>query len=111
MSRLTTRMRVDALIRRAQGEGGFATVLAHGDDSAGSLVLVIAHRDGTQTALQRTLGAKGYAWAEAAKQAPGEPGIIDEWLSRQRRYDPDLWAIELSVADPERFVAESTSDD
>ena len=111
MARLTTRMRVDSLIRRAQSEGGFATVLVHGDDSAGSLVLVIAHRDGMQTALQRTLGDGGYAWVEAARQARGEFGIIDEWIARQRKYDRDLWAIELSVADPERFVADSVHDD
>ncbi len=111
MSRLTTRLRVDAMIRRAQSEGGFATVLVHGDDSAGSLILVLARRDGGQTALARTLAASGYAWTPAAEQPAGTYGIIDEYVARQRRYDPDLWVLELDIADAERFVAESSGGD
>ena len=108
--RLTARMRVDALIRRVNAAGGFATVLVHGDDTAGALIPVLVGRDGSQVALALTMGAAGYAWTEAARQAPGEAGIIAEHLARQQRYDPDLWAVELDIADAERFVAESSGD-
>lgn len=42
--RLTSRMMVDALMRRVRAEGGFATVLARGDDVAGAIVLVCSNR-------------------------------------------------------------------
>lgn len=104
-------MRVDALIRRVNAAGGFATVLVHGDDTAGALIPVLLGRDGSQVALARTMGPGGYAWTEAAREAPGETGIIADYLVRQRKYDPDLWAVELDIADAERFVAESTGSD
>ena len=111
MTRLTTRMRVDALMRRVQAAGGFATVLVHGDDGAGALFIVLRARDGTQSVMARTLGPDGYGWTVVASQPPGETGLVGEYIVRQRRYDPDAWAVELDIADAERFVAESSDDD
>ncbi len=34
---------------------------------------------------------------------------IADFLARRTRFDDDLWAIELDIADPERFIAETTS--
>ena len=31
-----------------------------------------------------------------------------DFLAKRTRFDPDLWAIELDIADPERFIAETT---
>ena len=104
-------MRVDALIRRVNAAGGFATVLVHGDDAAGALVVVLLKPDGSQVAMARTLGPDGYGWTVAAEQPSGQPGTIADYLARQRRYDPDLWAVELDIADAERFVAESSGED
>ena len=32
---------------------------------------------------------------------------IADFLSRRARFDEDLWAIELDIADAERFIAET----
>jgi hypothetical protein len=34
---------------------------------------------------------------------------IADFLARRARFDEDYWAIELDIADPERFIAETTS--
>ena len=33
---------------------------------------------------------------------------IADFLARRARFDEDLWAIELDIADAERFIAETT---
>ena len=93
---------VNALIRRVNAAGDFATVLHRGDGVAGSVVLV--HRRGSETrALQRLLGPGGaYEWRSAATGAG-----VDEWVERQRKYDPDLWVIELDTPNPARFIDET----
>ena len=31
------------------------------------------------------------------------------FLAKRMRFDPDLWIVELDIADPERFIAETTT--
>lgn len=100
--RLAAGVWIGALLRRVSAAGDFATVLHKGDAVAGSIVIIHRDRAGLTRALQRILGEKGeYRWRTAAT---GES--VDEWVQRQRRYDPDLWIIELDTADAARFVDE-----
>jgi hypothetical protein len=95
---------VNALIRRVNAAGDFATVLNRGDAVAGSIVIVHRGRGGDTRALQRVLGGDGqYTWRAAAAGVE-----VDSWLQRQRNFDPDLWIIELDTPDAARFIAEST---
>lgn len=104
--RLASVVWVNALVRRVNAAGDFATVLHKGDGIAGSVVLV--HRRGAETrALQRLLAASGeYEW----RQTAAGPGV-DEWIERQRRYDPDLWVVELDTSNPARFIDETIAFD
>lgn len=97
---LITRLRAQALMRAVAAAGGFATLLARGDDRAGSLAIVT--RDaGQETVLAPVLGGDGcYAMvAMASGQA------VVEWIARARRHDPDLWVIELDIPQAGQFVA------
>jgi len=106
-ARLAAGAWVNALQRRVGAAGGFLTVLARGDATAGAVVLVTRDRDGTQTAWSRVVQSNGApAWSPGAVATRDAPETIDEFLARQRRYDPDLWVVELDVADPQRFVDE-----
>ncbi len=106
-ARLSARTWASALLRRVHAAGDFATVLHRGDDVAGSIVLVHRARDGALRALQRTLAGDGtYQWRVAADGAG-----VGEWVERQRRYDPDLWVIELDTPNPARFIDETMRDD
>ncbi len=102
-ARLSARTWTSALLRRVHAAGDFATVLHRGDDVAGSVVLVHRARTGETRALQRLLGQSGhYEW----RTASSGDGVAD-WVERQRRYDPDLWVIELDTPNPARFIDET----
>jgi hypothetical protein len=106
-ARLTSRMTIDALFRRVQAAGGFATVLARGDDTAGAILLVCSERGMTRALLQRTVDLDGrYRWTPCGPQDVESQTDRDFYIARRRAQDPDLWLIELDVADAERFAAE-----
>ena len=91
---------VPALVRQVQGAGGFATVLRKGSEWGAALLLV--HRQGATVAAYEkvpTLDGKP-SWRTAAEGAEAVQSFID----RQARFDPDLWVLELDIADIQRFV-------
>ncbi|KAB7647654.1 DUF1491 family protein [Polymorphobacter fuscus] len=105
-ARLASGIRVAALLRRVAAAGGFATVLARGDATAGSIAIVTRDRGETQVLEPVLALAGGYEWRTAAS---GES--VDSWVERARKRDPDLWVIELDIPDAARFVAETASSD
>lgn len=104
--RVTTKLLVGALIRRAEAEGGFAAVLARGDPTAGSVLLVLAERGRKQEIRERILGADGnYGWRQLESKALESEEETEKFLQRRRKFDPDLWIVELDIASVERFAA------
>ena len=104
--RLATSVTATALMRRAEQEGGFAAVLAKGDAQAGALLVLLVERDGGTVALERILRPDGaYAWDNVGSNAAGNAESLQKFLDQRRRFDPDLWIIELTVASAERFAA------
>jgi hypothetical protein len=103
---------VAALIRRVQGDGGNAAVLARGDETAGAIMFVIASRGDVIRLLTRRLDASGgYVWDDLALPSPGgesDGHPVSELVARARRRDPDLWVVELDIADAQRFADELT---
>lgn len=104
--RLPAGVLVSAMLRRVNDAGGFGTVLAKGDPQAGA-VLVVARSGGGSRLLERGIGPDG------------RPGLIDStpaddldgYWRRRRQRDPDLWVVELDIADSERFAAETIAAD
>jgi hypothetical protein len=109
-ARLASGVLVQALIRRVQGAGGNAAVLARGDETAGAILLAIAERGETVRLLTRRLDLAGaYIWDDIALPAAGgESGSAEivQLIDRARRRDPDLWVLELDIADGQRFADE-----
>jgi hypothetical protein len=109
-SRLPAHLEAAAILRRAEGAGDFAAVLRKGDPDSGSIVLIVTSRGRHVTFLERVLSADGtYAWQAAGPAESAGSADIAEFLGKRARFDEDLWAIELDIADPERFIAETTS--
>lgn len=107
--RLTSRMTIDALFRRVRAAGGFATVLAHGDDGAGAILLICADRGRVTALLERTVDLDGaYRWTPCGPQDVESDDARQSYIARRRARDPDLWLIELDIADAERFAAETS---
>jgi hypothetical protein len=100
--RLASSVKVAALLRRVAAQGGFGTVLARGDATAGSIAIV-TREAGVETLLAPLYAtAGGYEWVEIA----AGDAVADN-VARARRHDPDLWVIELDIADAARLVAET----
>ena len=108
--RLPAGLEVAALMRRAEGDGGFATVVHRGDADRGAISLLIAERGAPKIVLERQMAADfTYRWREVANAiSPDRQGWAD-WASRRSRLDPDCWLIELDIADAQRFIAETTA--
>lgn len=102
MERLATGVLVSALLRRVNDAGGFGTVLAKGDAQSGA-VLVVAVEGATSRLLERGTGPHGRVGLIDSTPADD----LDAYWRRRRARDPDLWVIELDIADSQRFAAET----
>jgi hypothetical protein len=110
VERLQAQLEAAALVRRAETEGGFGTILKRGDNDRGVLVLMVTHRGEHSACLERTLSQGGdYRWQQVGPPAGSDAAALADWSQKRIRFDEDLWLIELDVPDPERFIAETTS--
>lgn len=92
--RLTAGFWVGAYLRRLALHDIPAYVTAHGDDTAGAVIVKVATLDGRATARSRVWDPIDdiRRWEILAD---GPEADVDAAIARQRRYDPDLWVIEL----------------
>ena len=80
-----------------------------GDPDRGSLLLLVASRGRHFACLERVLSLDGrYAWQTVGPGDSASSTDVSEFVGRRARFDEDLWAIELDIAEPERFIAETT---
>ena len=107
--RLPAHVEAAGFIRRAQSEGGFAAILRKGDPDSGALILIVRERGELFGILERELGADfTYGWSFKRVDTRSECDSVADLIARKERFDPDLWLIELDIAEPERFIAETT---
>lgn len=94
MARLTTSFWVHAYLVRLRQEHIPAYVVAHGDDTAGAVLVKLATLDGKAQAFQRSfdLMSGERVWVMLAEGAEAD---VDEAVAKQRSFDPDLWVIEV----------------
>lgn len=106
--RLPTHVEVAGLLGGAQADGDFATVLRKGDKDRGSLLLLVGSRGRHVACLERLLDHDGqYVWRSTGPGESADSAEVAEFLGKRTRFDEDLWVIELDVAQPERFIAET----
>ncbi|KXV00756.1 hypothetical protein AD929_09155 [Gluconobacter potus] len=91
-ARLKTGLWVRAVLRRISSDGTSAMVLKKGDEDAGAVLIVLADRSGGTGVLRED----GNGWARVDAT---DPAGVDAYLERQKKYDPDLWIIELEMRD------------
>ncbi|SLN22045.1 hypothetical protein TRL7639_00633 [Falsiruegeria litorea R37] len=94
MTRLTAEFWVQAYLARLRFQEIPAFVVAHGDDTAGAVLVKLNTLDGQAVAYQReyNLMTGERAWSELASGAEMD---VDAAIARQRGFDPDLWVIEV----------------
>ncbi|WP_224199429.1 DUF1491 family protein [Pacificimonas aurantium] len=107
---MPTKLWVDGLRRRLAAEGEFVTILRKGDEGAGAVILVLRSRAGEVSLFSRTnLGDGSTEWRPLSDELPENDDKLREILTKQIRFDPDLWVVELDVADPARFIVDLAS--
>lgn len=100
-------MLVAALCRSVQAQGGFATILHRGDDQAGAILIECADRGQRGQLLERASDFDGNEhWRAVGAGEPMDREAYAVWLEKRRQSDPDLWVVELDIADAARFAAE-----
>jgi hypothetical protein len=106
--RLTSAVLVSALVRRTDQQGGGAMVLAKGDATAGGILVLTYHKGTNPRFFERGIGPAGVPAlvASGPREITGEEEVSAYWR-RRRASDPDLWVVELDIADAERFAAET----
>jgi len=110
--RLTSKLRVNVLMRQAQAHGRGVMILAKGDETSGVLLIQCVDRGAFHTLLERQMTASGgYAWVAAGPPDLGVGDGLARYIERRRASDPDLWVVELDIPNGERFVAEWLCDD
>lgn len=105
--RLPAQLEASAILRLAESQGGFGAVLAKGERDAGTILLVTTCRGTAATLYERMPALDGSRSFVATKaENPENRQDFGEYLARRRQQDPDIWLIEVDIADPERFIAQ-----
>jgi len=106
-ARLPTHLIVNAMIRRVQAEGGFATVIASGERDAGTMLIVLTQNGRGARLFERMPQLDGaWKWTLSREQDAENPQEFDEYIKRRKAQDPDLWIVELDIRDGERFIGD-----
>lgn len=104
-ARLPARVEVSALVRATQAAGGFAMVLRKGEPDAGTILVVMVDNQGLGTLYERMPSPSGERkWTPTRTQSIDNKYEFEDYLDRRHARDPDLWIVELTVADGERLV-------
>jgi len=99
--RLKSALWIAAYLRRCQIEGCSAVVRRRGAEEAGAIFVRICRLDGTsdlfgpapQSAVEAEATDRAFAAPLASQPAPDAE--IETYLSREAKFDPDLWIVEV----------------
>ena len=103
--RLPAHLEVSALLRSVDAAGGFAAVLSKGERDAGTLLVVITEKGEISRAYERMPEPDGSRkWHLVKTQGTENKIEFSDYLARRGIQDPDLWIVELDIAQGERFI-------
>jgi hypothetical protein len=106
-ARLASGVLASALIRLAEQAGGHAMVLHKGHAEAGAFLLELYEKGRFCHFLERVWTVEGgYRWRPLPWSADNTEADRGAFRSRRLHSDPDLWIIELDVADEQRFTVD-----
>ncbi len=108
MARLRTRIWIEAYQRRASFAGVFMTVLSHGDDDAGAVLIVRRDRNTlTDILLPASMQDGVRKWVRhSISPDPEDQDRVAERLRREQDIDPDLWIVEIEQCDPDCLLTD-----
>ncbi|MGE0284131.1 MAG: DUF1491 family protein [Rhizobiaceae bacterium] len=101
--RVTSEIWVSALVRRVFSMGGFAAIVQRGSPEAGAIYITTRNRLG-EVELYAPAPQTSYDTSKPEERLFSrivglDNEAIDARLAKERRFDPDVWIVELEVAD------------
>lgn len=109
--RVKTEIWVGAYLRRCMGEGLAVYVAARGDPFAGAVFICVDNLAGAcwlygpaPAGLEQSVDER--RWTACFAKAPVSVREAEEYLRRQKQYDPDLWVIELEDRQGRHFLGD-----
>lgn len=101
--RLTSEFWIAALLKRVFSAGDFAAILSKGSPEAGAVYLLVRDRLGT-VSLYRPAPQTSYGEDMPSDRLFSPAGVmewdaIESWMEKERRFDPDIWVVELELRD------------
>lgn len=104
-ARLPAHLEVAGLLRQTQAAGGFAMVLEKGERGGGTILVVLLENGANPRVYERMPSVDGARkWTISQAESVDNKQEFAEYLARRKRQDPDLWIIELDVANGERLI-------
>lgn len=104
--RLPSAVLTSALLRRVNDSGGMGMVRVKGDAQGGAILVIATQHGADPRMLERGIGPDGRTALIASTAEDAEA-----YWRKRRSSDPDLWVIEVDIAEAERLVAEMLLDD
>lgn len=117
--RLKSAIWVSAYLRRCDIEGAFAAVRRRGAEEAGVVFIKINRLDGRgvlygpapQSAFEGARPVDRYFTAILGREAPVPEAEIEARLSREIRFDPDVWIVEVEDRAGRNFLDDAVTAD
>ncbi|MEA2975874.1 MAG: hypothetical protein QOF19_1394 [Alphaproteobacteria bacterium] len=114
--RLKSGIWVAAYVRRCHIEGAFAAVRRRGAEEAGAVFVKLNRLDGTadlygpapQSAFDDTHPADR-AFSRCLPVLPAPEADVEAFLTREIRFDPDVWIIEVEDRNGRHFLDQIVS--
>jgi hypothetical protein len=95
MDGLPTDLMINAHIRIAAREGVPITIIRHGHNASGAIILKINRLDGTARVLTQVRYDDELVWSPVSRTDPMDEPAADAYLARQADIDPDSWLVEI----------------
>ena len=93
---LTTGLWVSAQVRLCDRAFIPATIVRHGNDEAGTVLLKLNRFEAGVTVFAQASTLDGEpAWSRGTGPQPVSEADADAYNARQEKYDPDVWVLEI----------------
>jgi hypothetical protein len=110
--RIKSEIWVRAYLRRCQAQGIPVVIVRRGDEAAGAIFICVDRLDGTvflygPAPAGLTGSETERRWVSCFGARAVSPMELKVYLERQRKFDPDLWIIEVEDKAGRHFLGDS----
>jgi hypothetical protein len=114
--RLKSEIWVRAYLRRCQAEAVPVAIVHRGDEAAGAIFICVDRLDGTVCLYgPAPAGLQGSEverrWVRCLGTKPVTTAEANDYLMQQRKFDPDLWIVEIEDRAGRHFLGDEAIGD